>query len=141
MKLFRVPLAEVLRNLGADRVWIVHGSDGLDELTTTGPTYVAELKGGEVTTFEVRPEDAGIDVAQPDDLVGGEADENANAVKGLLDGEPSAFRDIVVLNAAAALVVAGKAKDLAHGAELAARAIDTGAARKALDDLVRITNA
>lgn len=136
-----VPLAEVLRNLGADRVWIVHGSDGLDELTTTGPTYVAELKGGEVTTFEVKPEDAGIDVAQPDDLVGGEADENANAVKSLLDGEPSAFRDIVILNAAAALVVAGKAKDLAHGAELAARAIDTGAARKALDDLVRITNA
>ena len=136
-----VPLAEVLRNLGSDRVWIVHGSDGLDELTTTGTTYVAELKDGKVTTFEVTPDDAGLAVAEPDDLVGGEADENADALKGLLDGKPSAFRDIVILNAAAALIVAGVAKDLKEGAERAANAIDTGAARKALDDLVRITNA
>ncbi len=136
-----VPLAEVLRNLGSNRVWIVHGSDGLDELTTTGPTHVAELKDGKVTTFEVTPEDAGLAVSKAEDLVGGEADENAEALKGLLDGKPSAFRDIVILNAAAALVVAGVAKDLKEGAELAARAIDTGAARKALDDLVRITNA
>ncbi len=136
-----VPLAEVLRNLGSDRVWIVHGSDGLDELTTTGTTYVAELKDGKVTTFEVTPDDAGLAVAEPDDLVGGEADENADALKGLLDGKPSAFRDIVILNAAAALIVAGVARDLKEGAERAANAIDTGAARKALDDLVRITNA
>ncbi|MDA7946633.1 MAG: anthranilate phosphoribosyltransferase [Hyphomicrobiaceae bacterium] len=136
-----VPLAEVLRNLGSDRVWVVHGSDGLDELTTTGVTYVAELKDGKVTTFEVSPQDAGVAVSNPDDLVGGEADENADAVKGLLDGKPSAFRNIVILNAAAALVVSGKAKDLTEGAQLAADAIDTGAARKALDELVRITNA
>ncbi|MEM8743682.1 MAG: anthranilate phosphoribosyltransferase [Pseudomonadota bacterium] len=136
-----VPLAEVLRNLGSDRVWVVHGSDGLDELTTTGVTYVAELKDGTVTTFEVTPEDAGVAVSKAEDLVGGEADENAEAVKDLLNGKPSAFRDIVILNAAAALLVAGKAKDLADGAELAANAIDTGSARKALDELVRITNA
>ncbi len=136
-----VPLAEVLRNLGSRRVWIVHGSDGLDELTTTGSSFVAELKEDKVSTFEITPEDAGISVAKPDDLIGGEAEENAEAVKELLAGAPSAFRDIVVLNAAAALVVAGKAKDLAQGAELAAEAIDSGKARKALDDLVRITNA
>lgn len=135
------PLAEVLGNLGSSRVWVVHGSDGLDELTTTGPSSVAELKDGKVTTFEVTPEDAGIPVSKAEDLVGGDAEQNAEAMNAVLDGAPSAFRDIVVLNAAAALVVAGKAKNLADGAERAAAAIDSGAARKALDDLVRITNA
>ena len=136
-----VPLAEVLSNLGADRVWVVHGSDGLDELTTTGPTFVAELKDGSVTSFEVTPEDAGLTQANPQDLIGGEADENAKAIEDVLSGKPSAFRDIVVLNAAAALVVSGKAEGLLEGAKLAADAIDSRAARKSLDDLVRITNA
>jgi anthranilate phosphoribosyltransferase len=94
-----------------------------------------------VTAFEVTPEDAGLPQANPKDLVGGEADENAKAIDDVLAGQPSAFRDIVVLNAAAALVVAGKAEGLLEGAKLAAKAIDGGAARKSLDDLVRITNA
>ena len=136
-----VPLAEVLANLGSERVWVVHGSDGLDELTTTGPTFVAELKENSVTTFEVVPEDAGIPLAAPEDLTGGDAEENAKAVIDVLSGKASAFRDIVVLNAAAALVVAGRADALGGGAELASGAIDSGAARKALDELVRITNA
>lgn len=136
-----VPLAEVLSNLGSERVWVVHGSDGLDELTTTGPTFVAELKDGSVTSFEVTPEDAGLAQAAPEDLIGGEAEENAKAIDDVLSGQPSAFRDIVVLNAAAALVVAGKAEGLLEGAKLAAQAIDSGAARKSLDDLIAITNA
>ncbi len=136
-----VPLAEVLSNLGSSHVWVVHGSDGLDELTTTGPTFVAELKDGSVTTFEVTPGDAGLAQARPEDLSGGDAEENAKAIDAVLAGKPSAFRDIVVLNAAAALIVAGKAEGLLDGAKLAAEAIDSGAARKSLDDLVAITNA
>jgi anthranilate phosphoribosyltransferase len=136
-----VPLAEVLSNLGSSHVWVVHGSDGLDELTTTGPTFVAELKDGSVTTFEVTPGDAGLAQARPEDLSGGDAEENAKAIDAVLSGKPSAFRDIVVLNAAAALIVAGKAEGLLDGAKLAAEAIDSGAARKSLDDLVAITNA
>ena len=136
-----VPLAEVLSNLGSSHVWVVHGSDGLDELTTTGPTFVAELKDGSVTTFEVTPGDAGLEQASPQDLSGGDAEENAKAIDAVLSGKPSAFRDIVVLNAAAALIVAGKAEGLLQGAKLAAEAIDSGAARKSLDDLVAITNA
>lgn len=136
-----VPLAQVLSNLGSSHVWVVHGSDGLDELTTTGPTFVAELKDGSVTTFEVTPGDAGLAQASPQDLSGGDAEENAKAIDAVLSGKPSAFRDIVVLNAAAALIVAGKAEGLLDGAKLAAEAIDSGAARKSLDDLVAITNA
>lgn len=136
-----VPLAETAGNLGSEHVWVVHGSDGLDELTTTGPTFVAELKDGKVTTFEVTPGDAGLSETNAKDLVGGEAAENAKAIEQVLGGEPSAFRDICVLNAAAALVVADKAASLKEGAKLAAEAIQSGAARKALDELVRITNA
>ena len=136
-----VPLAQVLSNLGSSHVWVVHGSDGLDELTTTGPTFVAELKDGSVSTFEVTPGDAGLAQARPEDLSGGDAEENAKAIDAVLSGKPSAFRDIVVLNAAAALIVAGKAEGLLDGAKLAAEAIDSGAARKSLDDLVAITNA
>ena len=135
-----VPLAEVLANLGSNRVWVVHGSDGLDELTTTGPTYVAELKNGSVTTFEVTPEDAGLAQASAEDLAGGDANENAKAITDVLSGQSSAFRDIVVLNAAAALVVAGKAEGLEAGAKLAIEAIDNGAARRSLEGLVAISN-
>ena len=134
------PLAEVLRNLGSEHVWVVHGSDGLDELTTTGPTSVAELKDGAVTRFEVTPDEAGLPTAAPEDLIGGDAEVNAEAVRAVLGGDDSPFRHIVVLNAAAALIVAGKAANLAEGTTLAAQSIDTGAARDRLDRLVALTN-
>ncbi len=135
-----LPLAEVAGQLGSEHVWVVHGSDGLDELTTTGPTFVAELKDGSVTTFEIVPGDAGLPVAQPEALLGGDADENAAAIGNLLAGKPSPFRDIVILNASATLIVAGKAATLAEGAEMAAISIDSGEARERLDELVAITN-
>ncbi|MGI9414023.1 MAG: anthranilate phosphoribosyltransferase [Hyphomicrobiales bacterium] len=135
-----VPLAEVAGQLGSKHVWVVHGSDGLDELTTTGPTFVAEFKDGSVNSFEVTPADAGLPEASAQDLLGGEAAENAEAIGEVLGATPSPFRDIVILNAAAALIVAGKAANLRQGAELATRSIDSGAARDALDKLVAITN-
>lgn len=134
------PLARVLNRLGAERAWVVHGSDGLDELTTTGPSLVAELKDGAVRTFEVAPEEAGLVRSRPEDLKGGDAACNAAALKALLLGERSAYRDIVVLNAAAALVVADKASSLAEAASLAARAIDQGQALAVLERMVAITN-
>ncbi len=133
------PMAEVLGNLGAERAWVVHGGDGLDELSTTGPSFVAELKDGAVSTFEVTPADAGLAQAAPADLKGGTPEENAVALRAVLDGGAGAYRDIVVYNAAAALIVAGKAGDLKDGAAQAARAIDSGAARAALDKLIEIT--
>jgi len=135
------PLAEVLRNLGSTHAWVVHGSDGLDELTTTGATKVAELKAGAISVFEVTPEDAGLRRATLAQLKGGDAQANAAAIREVLGGEPGPFRDIVLLNAAAALIVGGKAASLAEGVGRAARAIDTGAASQALDKLVAITNA
>lgn len=134
------PLARVLGQLGSERAWVVHGSDGLDELTTTGPSYVAELQGGQVTTFEVTPEQAGLRRARPDDLKGGDATTNADALRALLDGVRGPYRDIVVLNSAAALIVAGQADDLEAGAARAIEAIDGGAARQVLAGLVAITN-
>ena len=135
-----VPIAEVLGNLGSERVWVVHGSDGMDELTTTGPSTVASLDGGTVTTFEVNPEDAGLARADLADLKGGDPDYNAAALTAVLDGKPSAYRDIVLLNAGGALVVAGKAADLAAGVADAATAVDDGAARRVLAHLVAATN-
>jgi anthranilate phosphoribosyltransferase len=134
------PIAEVLQNLGSVHAWVVHGSDGLDEITTTGATRVTELKDGQIRTFEVRPSDAGLPPATLEDLKGGDATVNAAAIRELLAGETSAFRDIVVLNAGAALLVGGKAANLREGAERAARAIDDGAAARALDQLVAATN-
>lgn len=134
------PLAHVLARLGSEAAWVVHGSDGLDEITVTGPTTVAELKDGHVRSFEVTPEDAGLSRWPAADLKGGDGAANAQALRGVLAGKTGAYRDIVLLNAAAALVVAGKAADLREGAELAAHSIASGAAQKALDDLVRITN-
>jgi anthranilate phosphoribosyltransferase len=133
------PMAEVLGNLGAERAWVVHGGDGLDELTTTGPSFVAEYRGGAVSTFEVAPADAGLEQARPEDLKGGTPAENAAALREVLAGKAGAYRDIVVFNAAASLVVAGKAGDLMEGARLAAESIDSGAAKKALEKLVAIT--
>ncbi|MEM9494451.1 MAG: anthranilate phosphoribosyltransferase [Pseudomonadota bacterium] len=134
------PIAHVLARLGAERAWVVHGADGLDELTTTGVSYVAALEDGAVRLFDVTPEDAGLQRDAPAALKGGAPEENAAALRRLLDGEKSAYRNIAVLNAAAALVVAQKAADLKDGAAQAAAAIDNGAAAKALADLVRLTN-
>ena len=134
------PLAHVLKNLGSTRVWVMHGSDGLDELTTTGPSRVAELKDGSVSTFEVTPEEVGLARAAPEDLKGGDPDENTAALRRLLDGETGAYRDIVALNAAASLVVAGKASTLKEGAKMAGDAIASGAAKAALDKLVAVSN-
>lgn len=135
------PLAEVLKNLGSVHAWVVHGADGMDELTTTGPTTVAELKDGAISAFELTPEDAGLPTATLDQLKGGDAAVNAEAIRAVLRGESGPFRDIVLMNAAAALIVGGKVGNLADGVNRAARAIDTGAAQQALDRLIAVTNA
>jgi anthranilate phosphoribosyltransferase len=134
------PLAQVLGQLGSERAWVVHGSDGIDELTTTGPSYVAEWKEGRVTTFEVTPEEAGLPRAVAADLKGGDPGTNALALNALLDGHPGAYRDVVLYNSAAALLVAGKVSTLRAGVEMAAAAIDGGKARAALGRLVAISN-
>jgi len=134
------PVAEVLAQLGSERAWVVHGSDGLDEITTTGATYVAELKGGRVTTFDILPEDVGLKRAMPADLKGGDPETNARAIRELLDGKAGAYRDIVVLNAGAALLVAGKAADLKAAIAIASATIDQGKARSALEGLVATSN-
>jgi anthranilate phosphoribosyltransferase len=133
------PLAHVLKKLGSERAWVVHGSDGMDELTTTGPSTVAELRKGEVTVFDVTPEDAGLARAKSADLVGGTPEENAAAMTALLDGAEGAYRDIVLLNTAAALMVCNKAENLKEGAEMAALAIDDGGAKAVLANLVATT--
>ena len=134
------PLAHVLRQLGSERAWVVHGADGLDELTTTGPSHVAELRDGRVTTFEVTPEQAGLPRARLDELRGADATTNADALRAVLDGLRGPYRDIVLLNSAAALVVAGQADDLASGVARAVDAIDSGAAKATLAKLVAISN-
>lgn len=130
------PIAQVLGKLGSRHAWVVHGRDGLDELSTTGATLVAELKSGAVTTFEVTPEDAGLPRASIADLQGGDAAANASALRDVLAGAQGAYRDIVLMNAGAALVVGGKASTLREGVALAAGAIDSGAARAALERLI-----
>ncbi len=134
------PLAHVLHRLGSEAAWVVHGADGLDEVTTTGITYVAQLLDGQVTTFEVEPGDAGLFAAHPRDLKGGDAATNAAALRALLAGAAGPYRDIVLLNSAATLVVAGRVADLKEGVALARHAIDSGAAGQALSRLVAITN-
>jgi anthranilate phosphoribosyltransferase len=134
------PIAEALARLGSTRVWVVHGSDGLDEITVTGPTYVAEVDGGAVRSFEVSPEDAGLPRARAEDLRGGDAAENARRLRAVLEGERNAYRDVSILNAAAALIVAGRAKNLAEGAELARRSIDDGDAHYRLERLTQVSN-
>jgi len=133
------PLAEVLGRLGSERVWVVHGAGGLDELSIAGPTQVAEWKDGHVRTFEVTPEDAGLPRGRIEDLRGGDPQHNAEAIRAVLAGVRGPFRDAVLLSAAAALVVADRARDLAEGAAMAAEAIDSGRAGKVLEKLVRIT--
>lgn len=134
------PIAHVLNKLGVDHVWVVHGHDGLDELTTTGSTDVAEVKDGQVTVFEVTPADAGLAPAKLSDLKGGDAQTNAAAIRDVLSAKKGPLRDIALLNAAAALVVGGKAANLTDGVALAAHAVESGAASAALERLVAITN-
>jgi len=134
------PMVQVLNNLGSERVWAVHGSDGLDEITTSGPTSVAELKDGKVRTFEIVPEDAGLRRAKPEALRGGDASHNAAALLDVLKGKPGPFRDVAILNAAATLIVAAKAGDLKEAAALAAKAIDSGEAEGRLDRLIAVSN-
>src|ERR1700737_3602720 len=134
------PMAEVLGRLGLERAWVVHGS-GLDELTTAGVTTVAALEDGKVETFEIAAKDVGLPPARLEDLRGGAPQHNAGLMRDLLAGAGGPLRDIVLLNSGAALLVAGQATDLEAGIELAARSIDSGAARRVLRDLVARTNA
>ena len=135
------PMAEVLRNLGSERVWIAHGGDGLDEITTTGTSEIVELKDGEIRAFTIRPEDVGLARAEPAALKGGDPAHNAAALRAVLEGARNAYRDIAVFNAAAALVIADSARDLADGVAKASKALDDGAALATLDLLVRVSNA
>ena len=134
------PLAHVLRNLGSNRVWLVHGADGLDEATTTGPSLVTALENGAIRSFEITPESAGLPRAPLEDLKGGTPAVNAAALRAALDGRKSAYRDIAVLNAAAALVIAERAGDLREAAAQAAAAIDDGRAAATLAKLVETSN-
>ena len=134
------PIAQVLGRLGAERAWVVHGSDGLDELTTTGISHVAALDGGKISTFKISPKNAGLPEAKPEDLSGGDATENAAHIRAVLGGQQGAFRNVVLLNAAAALLVAGKAKTLREGVALAAQSIDSGKARAVLEALVKLSH-
>ncbi|MDP0928860.1 anthranilate phosphoribosyltransferase [Paracoccus onubensis] len=133
------PMAEVLRDLGSDMAWLVHGSDGTDEISIAGETHVAQLKNGEVTEFTITPDDAGLPRHPFEKILGGEPADNAAAFRALLNGEASAYRDAVLLNAAAALLIVGKAHDLAEGVSLAAQSIDSGAAKARLTRLAEIT--
>jgi anthranilate phosphoribosyltransferase len=135
------PLALVLKNLGTEAAWVVHGSDGLDEITTAGPTYVTALEGGVVRNFEITPDDAGLQRVKPEALRGGEAKDNAEALRDVLMGKKTAFREVAVLNAAAGLMVAGRAKDLKEAVALAQTAIDSGEADARLKRLVSVSNA
>src|SRR4051812_19713703 len=134
------PMAQVLKNLGSESAWVVHGSDGLDEITLTGPTFVSALHNGEIRNFKVKPEDAGLPRCEAGALKGGDADANAIALQGVLDGKPSAYRDVALINAAAALVVAGRARDLKEGVVIGAKSLDSGAARARLKHLIAVSN-
>src|SRR5918995_3855504 len=135
------PLARVLAELGTVRAFVVHGADSLDEISNTGESRVSEVREGMVKTFTVRPEDFGMSRASIEDLRGGDREQNAQIIRDILDGEPGPRRDIVLMNAAAALVAGGKGRDLKDGVTLAAHSIDTHAARARLDDLIGFSRA
>jgi anthranilate phosphoribosyltransferase len=130
-------LAQALMLLGSERAWVVHGADGIDELSTTGYTKVSECSGGAVNTFYVHPADFGLPKASPGDLRGGDAARNADIVRGVLEGRGGAPRDVVLLNAGAALFIAGRADSVRDGIARAASAIDGGAAKATLDAMAR----
>ena len=133
------PMAETLGLLGSEKAWLVHGGDGSDELAISAPSKVAKLENGSVIMDEIAPEDAGLTPRAFEEIVGGTPEENAIAFAGLLDGETSAYRDAVLLNSAAALVVADKVSSLPEGVELARESIDSGAAKTKLQALARLT--
>ncbi|MBS9476313.1 anthranilate phosphoribosyltransferase [Ancylobacter radicis] len=133
------PIAEVLRTLGSARAWVVHGSDGLDEITTTGPTTVAELKDGTIRSFEIAPEEFGLTRATPESLKGGDGTANAVALRAVLAGEKSAYADVALFNAAAALIVAGKADAIGPALEIARASLTGGHAEAALERLVAVS--
>ncbi|WEJ56649.1 anthranilate phosphoribosyltransferase [Devosia sp. FJ2-5-3] len=134
------PVAAALLANRAIKAWVVHGSDGLDELTVTGPSFVAQIANGDLRSFEVTPEEAGLKRYELKDILGGTPEENAQAIHDLFDGAPGGYRDIVLLNAAAALIVAERATSLKEGAEMAAAALDSGAAKHTLAKLVAVSN-
>ena len=133
------PLAQVLKGLGHQAAWLVHGEGGYDEMTTTGTNYVAQLKDGAVTCFEITPEDAGLPRGKAEDLLGGDGPENAKALRALLQGEKNTYRDTVVLSSAGALVMCGKAGDIKEGVAQAVEALDSGAAKRCLDQMLTFT--
>lgn len=139
-KTLLVPMAEVLRNLGSTKAWVVCGSDGMDELTITGSSYIAELNNGEIREFEISPQDAGLALHERAEIVGSQPENNAIELQLLLSGKKSAYRDIVLLNSAAALLIADKVTDLKQGVEIAENAIDSGKAQEVLLHLARISN-
>ncbi|WP_371397999.1 anthranilate phosphoribosyltransferase [Fretibacter rubidus] len=138
---FRRSMAEALRDLGAVHIWVVHGHDGLDEITTTGLTSVSEVKDGAVTDFEISPLSYGLEMTTIDTLRGGKPTQNAQALTALLNGDASEYRDIVLLNAGAALMIAGLAKDIPTGIDRARESIDSFKARAALATLIEVSNA
>jgi anthranilate phosphoribosyltransferase len=133
-------LAEVLRELGTEHAWIVHGADGLDEISTTGPTQVVALEDGKLRAFEITPEEAGLPRASLADLKGGDAVQNAAALTAVLKGAQTPYRDIALLNAAAALVISGKAANLREGVALADAALTSGKAAETLARLAGVSN-
>jgi anthranilate phosphoribosyltransferase len=134
------PLAQVLKNLGSESAWVVHGSDGLDEITTAGVTHVVALEEGEVRTFEIAPEDVDLARVKPEALRGGTANENAQILVAVLKGAKGPFRDVAILNAAAGLMVAGRAKDLRHAVALAQASVDSGEAHGRLQRLIAVSH-
>ena len=134
------PLAEVLRDLGSENVWVVHG-EGLDEITTTGTTEVAALENGKISTFTLTPADFGLETVTLDALKGGDGAHNAAALQAVLDGAENPYRDISLANAAASLMIAGRAKDLGEGMALARQSLSSGGAKLALQRLISVSNA
>jgi len=137
---YRQPMAKALQQSGVKHAWVVHGSDGLDEITTTGPTYVSEVKDGKVTEFTIAPESYGIELTTIESLRGGHPAENALALRGLLNGEEGDYRNIVRLNSGAALMLAGLANDIPSGIDMATESIDSGKAKAALETLIEVSN-
>src|SRR6476659_3059918 len=135
------PMAQVSKLLGSESVWVVHGSDGLDEITTSGPTHIAALENGAVRTFDINPEDIGVARVKPDMLKGGDPQANAAALMAVLKGNKGPYRDIAIFNAAASLIVAGSAKALKEGAAIATKSLDSGEAESRLERLVKVSNA
>jgi anthranilate phosphoribosyltransferase len=134
------PLAHVLKNLGSEACWICHGEGGLDEIVPSGTTWISELKNGKISSFEVTPESVGLNRSKLEDLKGGDAAQNAIALRAVLQGKKTAFRDAVVMTTGAAMLMDNKAKDYSFGVRLAEKAIDSGAALSALEKLIKVSN-